>query len=222
MNFKILGRIAGVVGILAATAGLAGCMDVDAQIDVLSATSGKATTSMTIGADFYPMLKQMASAGGEDAKAEDAFCTKAGEQLTENADGSATCVTTKEGDLASLMAGDDGSPSDDASFTEVSPGVIRVSFKTAEMKSQVAQGAGGPGGASADPQSPEAVQAMAMIKPYFEGHSISITVKGKKITDTNMTKAADGASATTSIPFTDLLDGKATVPDELYAVVDTN
>jgi hypothetical protein len=219
MNFRILGRLAGVVGVLAVTVGLAGCMDVDAQIEVLSATTGKATTSMTIGADFYPMLKQMAEAGGDDAKSEDGFCHEAGEALTENADGSATCVTSKEGELASLMSDAEG-PSNDASFTEISPGVIRVAFKTSEMKSQVAEGAAGGGGADAN--SAEAAQAMAMIKPYFEGHKISITVKGKKITDTNMTKSGDGSSATTEIPFNDLLDGKATVPDELFAVVDTN
>lgn len=210
MNFKILGRLAGV---LAVTAGLAGCMDVDAEIEVLSATTGKATTSMTIGADFYPMIKQMSEAGGEGMKSEP-FCAKDGEELTENEDGSATCVTIKEGDLATITSGDDGGPSEDASFTEVSPGVIRVAFKTSEMKSQVAEGAGG--------GSAEDAQAMAMIKPYFEGHTISITIKGKKITETNMTASDDGTSATTEIPFNDLLDGKATVPDELYAIVDTN
>lgn len=214
MNFKILGRLAGV---LAVTAGLAGCMDVNAQIEVLSATTGKATTAMTIGADFYPMIKQMSEAGGSDTKSEP-FCKKEGEALTENADGSATCVTTKEGELATLTAGDDGSPSDDASFTEVSPGVIRVAFKTSEMKSQVAEGAGG----GAETDKAQADQALAMIKPYFEGHKISITIKGKKITETNMTASGDGTSATTEIPFNDLLDGKATVPDELYAIVDTN
>lgn len=210
MNFRILGRLAGV---LAVTAGLAGCMDVDAEIEVLSATTGKATTSMTIGADFYPMIKQMSEAGGEGVKSEP-FCAKDGEELTENEDGSATCVTSKEGDLATLTEGEDGGPSEDASFTEVSPGVIRVAFKTSEMKSQVAEGAGG--------GSAEDAQAMAMIKPYFEGHTISITIKGKKITETNMTASGDGTSATTEIPFNDLLDGKATVPDELYAIVDTN
>lgn len=210
MNFRILGRLAGV---LAVTAGLAGCMDVDAEIEVLSATTGKATTSMTIGADFYPMIKQMAASGDASSNSEP-FCAKDGEELTENTDGSATCVTSKEGELATLTEGEDGGPSEDASFTEVSPGVIRVAFKTDEMKSQVAEGAGG--------ESAEDAQALAMIKPYFEGHTISITIRGKKITETNMTASDDGTSATTEIPFNDLLDGKATVPDELYAIVDTN
>lgn len=210
MNFKILGRLAGV---LAVTAGLAGCMDVDAEIEVLSATSGKATSSITISSEFYPMIKQMAEAGGEGLKSEP-FCAKEGEELIENADGSGTCITTKEGDFAALTAEGDGAPSEEASFTEVSPGVIRVAFKTDDMKSQVAEGAGG--------GSAEDEQAMAMIKPYFEGHTISITIKGKKITDTNMTASGDGTSATIELPFLDLLEGNAELPDELYAVVDTN
>lgn len=213
MNFKILGRLAGV---LAVTAGLAGCMDVNAEIEVLSATTGKATTSMTIGADFYPMIKQMSA---DPSNKSEPFCGKDGEKLTENTDGSATCVTTKEGELATLTAGENGGPSEDASFTEVSPGVIRVAFKTSQMKSQVAEGAGG--GAQGASEA-ETAQAMAMIKPYFEGKKISITIKGKKITETNMTASGDGTSATTEIPFNDLLDGKSTVPDELYAIVDTN
>ena len=217
MNFNILGRLAGVAGALVITAGLAGCMDVNAEIDVQSATTGKATTSMTIGADFYPMIKQMAASGDASTKTEP-FCGKEGEELTENADGSATCVTVKEGDLATLTAGEDGGPSDDASFTEVSPGVVKVVFKTSKMKDQVAEGAGG--GTEADEA--QAAQALAMIKPYFEGHKISITIKGKKITETNMTASGDGTSATTAIPFNDLLDGKTNVPDELYAIVDTN
>jgi hypothetical protein len=213
MNFKILGRLAGVFAI---TAGLAGCMDVEAEIEVLSATTGKATSSITISSEFYPMIKQMAEAGGEGAQSEP-FCAKDGEELVENDDGSGTCITVKEGDLTTLTADGDGAPSDDASFTEVSPGVIRVSFKTEDMKSSVAEGAGGSAGGDAETE-----QAMAMIKPYFEGHSVSITIKGKKITETNMTASGDGTSATTEIPFLELLEGNAELPDELYAVVDTN
>ena len=62
---------------------LAGCIDMTAEIDVQSETTGKATTTMTMGADFYPMLKQMAEAGGKDAKPEDGFCKEEGDVLTE-------------------------------------------------------------------------------------------------------------------------------------------
>jgi hypothetical protein len=212
MTLKTFARLAGV---LMLGASLAGCMDVTAEIDVQSETTGKATTTMTIGADFYPMIKQMqeaAKAGGDDAAAtastDTNFCEDEGDVLTENADGSATCTSVKEGTLAEITADENG-PDKDTTFTVVSPGVVRVSFKTDEMKSQVTQG------------EEQDAQTAAMMKTYFEGHTATIRIKGKKIVETNMDTAADG-TAEKVIPFTDLLDGKADLPDELYAVVDTN
>ena len=205
MTLNAISRLA---GILLLSAGLAGCIDMTAEVEVLSETTGKSTTTMTMGADFYPMLKQMAESGGEDAKKEDGFCQEEGDVLTENADGGATCTTVKEGELASLTESD--GPSEDATFTVVSPGVVRVVFKTEEMSSQISEGAGGD-----DPQ------AAAMMKTYFEGHTATIRIKGKRITDTNMTKVGDNA-AEVVLSFTELLDGTAKLPPEFFAVVDTN
>lgn len=200
------GTIARLAGVLMLGAGLAGCMDVTAEIEVTSETTGKATTTMTMGAEFYPMMKQMAAAGGDDEESSgDGFCEEDGDELTENADGSATCVSVKEGPLAEITADDDG-VSEDTVFEVVSPGVVRVAFKTSEMSSQVTEG-----------QDEETAQ---MMKAYFEGHNATIRIKGKKIIETNMDRSADGA-AEKVIPFTDLLDGKADLPAELYAVVDT-
>ncbi len=210
MTLKTIARLAGV---LMLGAGLAGCMDVTAEIDVTSETTGKATTTMTMGAEFYPMIKQMqeaAEAGGEDdtASADTDFCQEEGDVLTENADGSATCTSVKEGTLAEITADGDG-PNEDTTFTVVSPGVVRVAFKTDEMKNQVTQG------------EEQDAQTAAMMKAYFEGHSVTIRIKGKRIVETNMTKVGDNA-AETVIPFTDLLDGNVDLPDEMFAVVDTN
>jgi hypothetical protein len=205
MTLMTFARLAGV---LALTAGLAGCIDMTAEIDVLSETTGKATTTMTMGAEFYPMIKQMAAAGGENAKPEDGFCQEEGDVLTENADGSATCVSVKEGELSELTKSD--GPNEDATFTVVSPGVVRVAFKTEEMQTQLNEGTGGA----------QDAQTAAMMKTYFEGHTITIRIKGKKVIETNMTKAGDNA-AETVIKFTDLLEGKADLPAELFAVVDT-
>ena len=206
MTMKTIARLAGV---LMLGAGLAGCMDVTAEIDVTSETTGKATTIMTMGAEFYPMIKQMAEAGGEEAAAAsaDAFCKDEGDVLTENADGSATCTTVKEGDLTAITSDDEG-PNEDTTFTVVSPGVVRVAFKTNEMKNQVTQG------------EEQDAQTAAMMKAYFEGHNATIRIKGKKIVETNMTKVGDN-TAETVIPFTELLDGNVNLPDELFAVVDT-
>jgi hypothetical protein len=205
MTLKTFARLAGV---LLLGAGLAGCMDVTAEIDVQSETTGKATTIMTMGAEFYPMLKQMSEAGGEEASSTDSFCKEEGDVLTENADGSATCTTVKEGTLAEITADGEG-PNEDTTFTVVSPGVVRVAFKTNEMKNQVTQG------------EEQDEQTAAMMKAYFEGHNATIRIKGKRILETNMTKVGDNV-AETVIPFTDLLDGNVDLPDELFAVVDTN
>jgi hypothetical protein len=204
MTLKTIARLASV---LMLSAGLAGCMDVTAEIEVQSETTGKATTIMTMGAEFYPMIKQAAAAGGEEAAASaDAFCAEEGDVLTENADGSATCTSVKEGTLAEITADAEG-PNEDTTFTVVSPGVVRVSFKTSEMSGQVTEG--------------QDEQTAQMMKAYFEGHNATIRIKGKKIIETNMDTAADGA-AEKVIPFTALFDGTIELPEELYAVVDTN
>lgn len=201
MKLTILGRVLGVVAL---TATLAGCVDITSEIDILSETTGKATTEITIGPEFYPMIKQMAAAAPKDNP--DGFCVKPDDVLTENADGSATCVSVEEGDFSALNNAE--GPSEDASFTVVSPGVVRAAFKTEDMSGQITEG--------------QDEQTAAMMKTYLEGHSVTIRIKGKKITDTNMTLAADGKSAELVIPFLDLINGTTKLPPEIYAVVDTN
>lgn len=49
-----------------------------------------------------------------------------------------------------------------------------------------------------------------------------IRIKGKEVTDTNMTLAADKKSAEIVIPFLDLINGTVELPDEIYATVKTN
>lgn len=201
MNLKSLGRLAGV---LALTAGLAGCIDMTAEIEVLSETTGRATTNMTMGAEFYPMIKQMADSGQQSA--DDGFCVNENDVLTENADGSATCTTVIEGSLDDLKSSD--SPSEDATFTVVSPGVVRVAMKSEGMASEVTEG--------------QDEQTAQMMKAYFDGHNVTIRIKGKRVIDSNMTVSDDGTTAEIVIPFLSLMDGTAGLPEELFAVVDTN
>lgn len=200
MTLQVFRRLAGIVGL---TLGLAGCIDITMDIEVLSETTGRATTTSVMGADFYAMAK--AGAASED-KTQEGFCEEEGAQLTENADGSATCVLTVEGSFADLKLdeGDDG-----ATFTVVSPGVVRVAFKTEDMKGEL-------GTEGQDEQTKQMMQA------FFEGRAITIRIRGKEVTDTNMTLAADKKSAETVIPFLDLINGTVDLPDELYAVVKTN
>lgn len=199
MKFTILGRIAGV---LALTIGLAGCIDMTAEVEVLSETTGKATTTTTMGAEFYPMIKSM-GAEGSDTKSD--FCKEAGATLVENADNSATCTVIVEGNFDQLKT--DG-PTEDASFTVVSPGVVRVAFKTEDMAGEVTKD--------------QDAETAAMMKTYFEGHNATIRVKGREVLETNMTLSEDKTSAEIVIPFVELMDGTLTLPPELFAVVKTN
>jgi len=199
MKFSLIGRIAGV---LALTMGLAACVDMTEELAVTSDTTAKATMTMTMGADIYAMMK---SANTTEAKAEDKFCAKEGEKLTENSDGSATCVASSEGAFADLKFDEgDSKPV----FTVVSPGVVRVAFPTKDMAGNL--------GKDNDPQS------AAMMKQMFDGHFVTIRISGKAITDTNLTLNADKTAAEIKIPFLDLINGTAKLPEELYAVVQTN
>jgi hypothetical protein len=206
MNLKTIGQIAGV---LALTVGLAGCMDVTMDVEILSDTNGKVTTTSVMGADFYAMAKagMGAAEGGEGAAApaEDGFCQEEGATLTENADGSATCVMVVEGTFAELKTGED----DGAKFEVVSPGVVKVSFSTEDMKGEL----------GTEGQDEE---TKAMMQAFFEGHAITIRIKGNEIVETNMTKSADGKSAEIVIPFLDLINGTVDLPPELSATVKTN
>lgn len=205
MNFHPIGRLAGA---LALTVALAGCIDVSMDIEVLSETTGRAVTTSTMGADIYPMIK--AGAASEDASTSEGFCEEENGVLTENADGSATCVVTVEGEFAALMDGEE----DGATFTTVSPGVVRVAFKTEDIEGSLNETTG--------EQEEMDAETKAMMVAFFEGHSITIRIRGKAITDTNMTLSADGKSAETVIPFLDIINGEVELPDELYAAVSTN
>lgn len=199
MTLKLIGRLAGA---LALTAGLAGCMDITMDVEILSETNGKATTTSVMGADFYAMAKAGMSQG--EGSESEGFCEEEGATLTENADGSATCVLTVEGNFSELVEGDDG-----VKFEVVSPGVVKASFSTADMKSEL-------GTEEADEQT------KAMMQSLFEGHGITLRIRGKEVIDTNMTLSGDKKSAETVIPFLDLINGTLDLPPELYATVKTN
>jgi hypothetical protein len=210
MNFKIIGQLAGA---LVLTAGLAGCIDVTMDVEVQNDTTGKATTTMVMGADFYAMAKAgMANppAEGEAAPANDGFCEEEGALLTENPDGSATCTMVVEGAFADLFKDDSGNDGGEAKFEVVSPGVVKVSFPTADML-------GDEMGTEAQDE-----QTKAMMAALFEGKTVTLRVHGKQITESNMTISPDKTSAEIVIPFLDLINGTANLPAELTATVNTN
>ena len=200
MNLSTLARLGGV---LALTLSLAACVDMTQDLTVTSDTTAKAVMTMTMGADVYSMMK---AADTKDAKPEDKFCAKDGEELTENADGTATCVSTTEGTFADLAFDEGGSK---PTFTLVSPGLVRVSVPTKDMM----------GDLGSDDQDE---QTKAMMQQMFANHFLTLRFGGVEVTDTNLTLSDDHTSAEIKIPFTDLLNGTAKLPEELYAVVKTN
>ena len=199
MKLGLIGRMAGAILL---TASLAGCLDMTEEISITSETTAKATMTMTMGADVYSMMKSADAAATKDSEK---FCSKEGEALTENADGSATCVSSTEGNFDTLNFDEGGSK---PVFTSAGPGLVKVSVPTKDMMGDM--------GKETDPQT------AAMMKQMFDNHFLTIRISGVEVTDTNMTLSDDKTAAEIKVPFTGLLDGSAKLPDELYAVVKTN
>ena len=198
MKFAIFGRIAGV---LMLTVSLAACVDMTEEVNVTSDTTAKTTMTMTMGSDIYAMVKSSGGGSGDDK-----FCGKDGEKLTENADGTATCTMEEEGKFADLKFEEgDSKPT----FTVVSPGVVKVSLPTAGMAGSLGKDGGDP-------------KQAAMMQKMFDGHFVTLRISGKSISDTNMTLSDDKTAAEIKIPFLDLINGTAKLPEELFAVVQTN
>ncbi len=191
------------IGKLAATAamglGLAGCIDVNVDVAVTSTTTARATMTQVMGADFYAMVKMGAESAEADAEG---FCDEG--TLTENADGSATCVMIEEGPFASLDLGQDEGG---MQFSEAGPGLVRVALPTADMKAEL----------GADETMDE--ETKQMVEAFFAGRNLTVSVSGTEVVETNMTLSADRKQASQVIPMLDLINGTVELPEELYAIV---
>jgi hypothetical protein len=197
MGLKAIGKLA-VTLMLGAS--LAGCIDATVDVELTSETTAKATLTQVMGADFYAMVKMSAE---ESEEGSEEFCAEG--ELTEEADGSATCVVSEEGtfDQLTTLGDEDNS----LTFTSAGPGLVRVALPTADMVA----------GMGADEEMD--AETKQMLEAFFTGHSVTIRVSGAEVTDTNMKLSGDKKSAETVLPFLDLINGTAELPDELYAVV---
>jgi hypothetical protein len=195
MKFALIGKIAGA---LALTVSLAACVDMTQDIKVTSSTTADLTVTTTMSADIYPMIK--AGAAGEDAEP---FCQEEGSTLTENADGSATCVMTSSGAFDELKYDDDDSSSKPV-FTTNPDGTVRVAIETKDMIGDL--------GAEQDEQT------KAMLQQLFQDRYLTLRFGGAEVVETNMDEVGDGY-AEKKLPFLDLINGTIELPEELYAVV---
>ena len=196
MSVKFLGKLAA-TALLAA--GLSGCIDVNIEVAITSPTTAKATMTQVMGADVYAMVKM--GAEGEGAS-EDSFCAEG--ELTENADGSATCTITEEGAFADLDLGQDEGG---MTFTEAGPGLVRVALPTADMQAELG---------AQDEMDEETRQ---MVEAFFEGRTMTIAISGAEIVESNMTISGDKTRAEQVIDMLALINGSADLPAELFAVV---
>lgn len=193
MTFAPIARLA---GISVLTLSLAGCMDVAMTVDVQSETEAEGTVVTSMQADMVELMNAQAAETGEE------FCAEG--EIVARGD-IVDCIVTESGPFADLsLQGDDGQG---PVIEAIGNGQVRVSFPTGDISESMAESMGG----EQDPQ------MMAMITQMFEGHSITLTVTGGEIVDTNMD--VDGQSASYELPFTALFDGSLQLPEELYAVV---
>lgn len=200
MIAKALGKLAGtfLLGL-----GLTGCIDADVDVELTSATTARATITQIMGADFYAMIKMNAEETADaGAATDDQFCAQGA--LTENNDGTATCVINEVGRFADLTL---GSKNKTVVFAPVGRGLVRVSLPTERMKEEI----------GADEAMDD--ETKKMVEAFFAGRGVTIRFSGLEITDTNMTLSNEGRTAQEKINFLDLLRGEADLPEELYAVV---
>lgn len=195
MKFALIGKIAGA---LALTMSLAACVDMTQDVFVTSDTTAKLTVTTVMSKDIYPMIK--AGAAGENAEP---FCKEEGSTLTENEDGSATCVMTSEGAFADLKY-DDSNSSSKPTFTANPDGTVRVAVKTEGM--------------IGDLGSEQDAQTKAMLQQMFEGRFLTLRFGGAEVVETNMDDVGDGY-AEKKMAFLELINGTIELPEELYAVV---
>lgn len=192
------------------TAMLAGCVDVTADVAVTTPRTASARLTETVAAQFYPMVKAARQTGSGRADAVDSFCRMG--TLTENADGSATCVETRQGRFGDL--GFDGTRgADDIVFTPTDDGRVRVALSTRAVAQSLTRHA--TGGTSAE----DAHAQRQMLIAYFQGRTLTFRVTGAEITGTNMQLAPSGRAAAMTLPFVGIIEGDPDVPSVLYAIV---
>jgi hypothetical protein len=179
------------VSALALTIGLAGCMDITADVEVTSKTTAKTVMTQVMENSVYESLKGTDESDSSEYK----FC--------------ADSTLTKEGPFAKLTSnGEEGAlDASSMSFTSAGPGLVRVAFPGSSLKDGLGNGQ------ELDEQTKAALISM------FEGHSLTIKVSGGEITDSNMDVAADKHSAQKVVPLLDFINSKGEMPKEFYAVV---
>lgn len=206
MTTHFLGKYA---AILLMGAGLAGCVNADVEVAFVDSTSAHVMTTTTIGADFYSMIKaaeEEAGEGEEDLEiTSEGFCDTG--DLTENEDGSATCVDMMHGTFDELNA--QNAEEGGILFTAQDDGTVRVSLPMDALGSQI----------GAEEEMDE--ETKTMMSAMFAGHGITFTITAAEIIESNMDVSDDKTAATLKLDFAELIEGKTEFPEEYFALVRT-
>lgn len=183
----------------AACLGLAGCIGVDMDIEVLSDDTGRITGTFEMQRGMY----EMAAAGGDGAD----FCDEADGGALELTDDKAICRIDRTGNFEELFA-DDGDDMDiPATVEPLGNGIVRVTIPLEEF---------------ADDEMDEMIEdpaMMAMFRPMLEGYAFTFSVSGAEIISTNGEISGDGRRASFSMPLTALLDQDIDLPDAFITEV---
>jgi hypothetical protein len=180
------------VAALGAALALSGCIDLEMNAEIVGANQARVTGYMQVQRGLLEMM------GGPEE-----FC-KADEGGTlELTDTHARCNMLIEGTFDEVFAAEEGPQ---PTIEDLGDGTVRVSFPIAAATADAAE-------MRADPQ------MAAMMRPMLEGHQFVIRILGAKIVSTNGELAADGQSASFTLPLVSLLDANATYPETFEAVV---
>jgi len=204
-------NLARAAGALVLAAGLAGCMDVTMDIEVVDTDNARATRTIAMERDMYMMMDQMGQQMAEGAEGMPGgdmdFCEDDDEVVM--GDDTVTCVNTVEGSFAEVLEEGMGEGSGDEpqpTIVAEGNGLVRVTYPTGAMAEDMAED-------DADPQ------AMMMMNQMFEGKTMTLSVTGGEVVETNMTRSDDGMSARLEIPMLDMMTGEAKLPKQAFAVV---
>jgi hypothetical protein len=207
MTTNFLGKYA---AILMMGVGLAGCVNADVEVAFVDSTSAHVMTTTTIGADFYGMIKTAEAEAAEGSEetlemTSGGFCDTG--DLTENDDGSATCVDMLHGTFDELNAANEEEGG--IVFTAQDDGTVRVSLPMDALGSQI----------GAEDEMDE--ETKTMMAAVFANHGITFTITAAEIIESNMDVSDDKSAATLKLDFADLIEGKTEFPEEYFALVRT-
>ena len=179
---------------------LTGCVDADITVDIRSPE--EITTTAVFSADraFFDRV-----GGNADRFCEDGKGTIAEDKVT--------CIHVRTASIAELE-NDSARPS----LFDLGNGRVKFEANFEDLVRSQAKAAG----ADEDVFDLSSTPLFQAIRLQMQGHTVTFTIRGRSIEETNMQLAENGHAATFKIPLASIFDkGGPDIPKKLYAIVDT-